>query len=136
VDPNSPAAANNPGTGQPGDSNANSPFVSASGQPAGGSFGGAPVVGVTSTSKKETIRVFAKKNHYNDWQFIYDPNSDRGGLLNAPVQPGLQGAGIVSPTQNGQIGNSGAPGTSNPLSNGPGASPAAPPSGGSENQEH
>jgi type II secretory pathway pseudopilin PulG len=50
-------------------------------------FGGGPIVGVVSTSKKESIRQFNKKNHYNDWQFIYDPNSDRGGLLNTPAQP-------------------------------------------------
>ena len=54
-------------------------------------FGGGPIVGVASTSKKQSIREFNKKNHYNDWQFIYDPSSDRGGLLNTPAQPPLQG---------------------------------------------
>jgi type II secretory pathway pseudopilin PulG len=66
-------------------------------------FGGGPIVGVVSTSKKETIRVFNKKNHYDQWQFIYDPNSDRGGLLNTPAQPPLQG---VAP----QVGQTGQPG--------------------------
>jgi type II secretory pathway pseudopilin PulG len=55
-------------------------------------FGGGPIVGVASTSKKETIREFNHKNHYNQWQFIYDPSTDRGGLLNTPAQPPLQGA--------------------------------------------
>ncbi len=59
---------------------------------AGQVFGGGPIVGVASTSKAETIRVFNNKNHYNQWQFIYDPASDRGGLLNTPAQPPLQGA--------------------------------------------
>jgi type II secretory pathway pseudopilin PulG len=54
-------------------------------------FGGGPIVGVASTSKKQSIREFNKKNHYNDWQFIYDPSSDRGGLLSTPAQPPLQG---------------------------------------------
>jgi len=54
-------------------------------------FGGGPIVGVASKSKDKTIREFNKKNHYNDWQFIYDPNTDRGGLLNTPAQPSLQG---------------------------------------------
>jgi type II secretory pathway pseudopilin PulG len=119
ANPNSPTSANSPGTGQPGqpgNATSNSPFVSANGQSTGGTFGGAPIVGVVSTSKKETIRVFAKKNHYNDWQFIYDPNSDRGGLLNSPVQPNLQ-QGLTMPTQNGIGQNSSQSGTSSPFSN-------------------
>lgn len=55
-------------------------------------FGGGPIVGVASTSKAKSIREFNHKNHYNQWQFIYDPSSDRGGLLNTPAQPPLQGA--------------------------------------------
>ena len=44
---------------------------------------------MASTSKAQTIREFYDKNHYNDWLFIYDPQSDRGGMLNTPVKPGL-----------------------------------------------
>ena len=60
-------------------------------------FGGGPIVGVASTSKDKTIREFNKKSHYNEWQFIYDPTSDRGGLLSTPNQPPLQGAPGVAP---------------------------------------
>jgi type II secretory pathway pseudopilin PulG len=71
-------------------------------------FGGGPMVGVASTSKDKSIRVFSKKDHYNQWQFIYDPSTDRGGLLTTPNQRSLQGAtGVV------QSGVPGAPGTSN-----------------------
>jgi type II secretory pathway pseudopilin PulG len=71
-------------------------------------FGGGPMVGVASTSKDKTIRVFNKKEHYNDWQFIYDPSTDRGGLLMTPNQPGLQSVSAVNPTQGapGSQGNS------------------------------
>lgn len=55
-------------------------------------FGGGPIVGVVSTSKDQSIREFNHKDHYNQWQFIYDPSSDRGGLLSTPNQPPLQGA--------------------------------------------
>lgn len=70
-----------------------------SSQPGGGTggsqltstvFGGGPIVGVASTSKAKTIREFNHKNHYNDWQFIYDPTMDRGGLITTPAQPALQ----------------------------------------------
>jgi type II secretory pathway pseudopilin PulG len=64
-------------------------------------FGGGPILGVASVSKATTIREFNRKNHYNDWLFIYDPTSDRGGMLNAPVQPdlnkGLGGAPVGAP---------------------------------------
>ena len=53
-------------------------------------FGGGPIVGVASTSKAKTIREFNHKNHYNDWQFIYDPTMDRGGPITTPAQPALQ----------------------------------------------
>jgi type II secretory pathway pseudopilin PulG len=68
-------------------------------QPGNQVFGGGPIVGVASTSKEKTIRVFNKKEHYYQWQFIYDPSTDRGGLLNTPAQPPLQGG-----TQGGQPG--------------------------------
>ncbi len=53
-------------------------------------FGGGPIVGVASTSKAQSIREFNHKNHYNQWQFIYDPTMDRGGLITTPAQPPLQ----------------------------------------------
>jgi type II secretory pathway pseudopilin PulG len=87
----------------PGDNNQHPDALS------GQVFGGGPIVGVASTSKDKTIREFNKKNKYNEWQFIYDPTSDRGGLLSTPNQPPLQGAaGVVPgaagavPGQNGQ----------------------------------
>lgn len=69
-------------------------------------FGGLPIVGVASTSKAKTIRVFNKKDHYNQWQFIYDPSTDRGGLLTTPNQPPLMNAQSVQ-QQNGQQGSNG-----------------------------
>ena len=64
-------------------------------------FGGGPIVGVASTSKAKSIRVYNKKDHYNDWQFIYDPNSDRGGLIKTPYQPPLN---VSAPNVNVQPG--------------------------------
>ncbi len=86
---------------QPGGASSNT----SSDKLAGQTFGGGPIAGVVSTSKAQSIREFNKKDHYNEWLFIYDPNSDRGGLLSTPSQPPLQGAG-------GLPGMPGAPGTS------------------------
>jgi type II secretory pathway pseudopilin PulG len=72
--------SNSPGSSSPGSSpsNSNSGFN-------GPTFGGGPILGVASTSKAKSIRVFYEKNHYNDWLFIYVPQADRGGLLTGPV---------------------------------------------------
>jgi type II secretory pathway pseudopilin PulG len=78
--------------------------------PQGQVFGGGPMVGVASTSRDKSIRVFNKKDHYYQWQFIYDPNSDRGGLLTTPNQPALVGTGTSNAVQTGAPGAPGAPG--------------------------
>jgi hypothetical protein len=111
-DPTSASAQVAPGTAQ-GDTSSSSQQV----------FGGGPIVGVASTSKDKTIREFNKKRKYNEWQFVYDPTADRGGLITTPYQPALQtfGAqqGIGTPA--GQMGQ-GQPGSSSSFSGGFGQS--------------
>jgi type II secretory pathway pseudopilin PulG len=104
---------------------------------------GGPIVGVASVSKKNTIREFNKKKKYNEWQFVYDPTADRGGLITTPNQPNLQGfAGQAGqPLQPGQStpGSAGSPfgqpssfgNPSSPFGNSPNSNvpaPAQPPS--------
>jgi type II secretory pathway pseudopilin PulG len=96
--------ANNPTPGLDntgGSSTPGTPGASESGDNSGGShdqlagttFGGGPIVGVVSASKKTGYREFNHKKKYSEWQFIYDPATDRGGLLMTPNQPQLQGFG-------------------------------------------
>jgi type II secretory pathway pseudopilin PulG len=84
-----------------------------SSQGAGGQIiGGGPIVGVASISKDKTIRIFNKKDHYKDWQFIYDPSADRGGLITTPYQPPSQIGGQNlngTPSASGTQGAPGAP---------------------------
>jgi type II secretory pathway pseudopilin PulG len=76
------------------------------GSPQGGpTFGGGPVVGVASTSKKQSIKELNTKNHYNDWEFVYDPRLDLNtvrplaGTVNQPNQiaPGIQVSPGIQP---------------------------------------
>jgi type II secretory pathway pseudopilin PulG len=102
TDPNSSSASSSsssPTTQQPGQQPGATPGDAPSAQP----LGGLPVVGVVSTSKKEGIREFNHKKKYSEWQFIYDPTLDRGGLLMTPNQPPLQGFGNqqLQPAQQG-----------------------------------
>ena len=76
----------------------------------GPTFGGGPILGVASTSKAKTIRVFYDKSHYNDWLFIYVPQADRGGLLTGPVNPGMPGGNLGVPTPGQPVGGPTGPG--------------------------
>jgi type II secretory pathway pseudopilin PulG len=118
TDPNSAASSSGSATAQDGQQPGAGPGNALPGQ----TFGGMPVVGVVSTSKKEGIREFNHKRKYSEWQFIYDPATDRGGLLMTPNQPPLQGFGNqqLQPGQQGNTSNS--PFGSSP--SGPGNNPS------------
>jgi hypothetical protein len=51
-------------------------------------------VGVASTSTKESLKELNGKNHYNDWEFFYDPRFDvgPGGVPLGAQPPGTPGA--------------------------------------------
>lgn len=114
------AGTTQPGSTQPGaatspdETNSPGPGSSTSSDKlAGTTFGGGPIVGVASISKDPTIREFDHKNKYNQWQFVYDPATDRGQLITTPNQP-LQGFGQQNvPNLNGQINGQ----TSSPFNN-------------------
>ena len=72
----------NPGDGATGQTSGDKPAA-----PGSPTYGGGAMVGVVSTSRKNTIREFNKKHHYYEWQFVYDPQTDRGGLPKGPWQP-------------------------------------------------
>jgi len=50
----------------------------------GQTFGGIGIMGFSPTSPKQSILVYKKKNHYNEWEFLYDPVAEQmmqqGGL--------------------------------------------------------
>jgi len=106
TDATQPNAGSNPdqsqGTPGTGASQGSGTQQASGGQPQ--VFGGGPMVGVASLSKEKSIRVFSKKDHYDKWQFIYDPNSDTGGLLMTPNQQGQSLAGGTHPAVPGNPG--------------------------------
>ena len=100
-----PDASGESNSGDSSSSSSASSSGSSSGR-GGQVFGGGPIVGVISTSNDSGIREFNDKKRYKEWPFIYDPSSDRGGLLNTPTIPGLnQGVGNVPGQAGGQPGN-------------------------------
>ncbi len=97
-----------PGAG-PSKTGSNQPGGSSSSPLTSTVFGGGPIVGVASTSKAKTIREFNHKNHYNDWQFIYDPTMR--GLITTPAQPALQVSAPPLQQNSSGPGNSSGPST-------------------------
>jgi type II secretory pathway pseudopilin PulG len=90
--------------GNPTDPNAGTNVGTATGaNPLGGQVfgGGAGIIGVSPASEKESIYVYKKKNHYNEWEFLYSPQSDMGmmGMMPPPgIQPSQPGVGAPGTT--------------------------------------
>lgn len=88
---------------------ASSPFTTASGGAGARTFGGGVFVGVSSSSEKESLKELDGKNHYNEWQFVYDPTYDpslRRGAAGIPGaqpvgQPGQPGGRPINPAPGG-----------------------------------
>ena len=91
-------------------------------------FGGAPIVGVASLSKDPTIRIFDKKKKYNEWQFVYDPTTDRGVLIKTPAQQQVGFGFTGTPNLNNQINGPNAGGAGSPGGFGSPANMPNPPS--------
>jgi type II secretory pathway pseudopilin PulG len=63
-----------PGTS--GTSGSDSTGSSSSSGTSGQTFGGAGIIGFEPASSKQSILVWKKKDHYNEWEFTYDPIMD------------------------------------------------------------
>jgi type II secretory pathway pseudopilin PulG len=82
-------------------------------------FGGGPMVGVASSKEDESIKELNGKDHYNDWQFVYDPTQDpsmrgRAAIPGQQVVPGATPTGqpvLTGPGAPPQGGATGPPGT-------------------------
>jgi len=103
------------GTSTFGTAGSSSPFSSSANGPTGGagnalspdqlsgrSFGGGAIVGVSVPSQKQSLKEFQQKDHYNDWQFVYDLTRDptlRGGqgVGSANGVPGTAGSTFTNP---------------------------------------
>jgi type II secretory pathway pseudopilin PulG len=82
---NSNSSGANPAAGPTG--SAGNPI--SSNQLGGRTFGGGAIVGVSVPSQKQSLKEFQQKNHYNEWQFVYDPTLD--ATLRGGTGPGIAG---------------------------------------------
>lgn len=115
-----PSTSPQPGTNQSGNSAFGTGGITPAGNLPGASssspiLGGGPIIGVSSVSKLKSIKEINGKDHYNDWQFVYDPRLE---MPTAGVVPGAQGANPVGGTVNpvgGVAPGQQQPGQMNPL---------------------
>jgi type II secretory pathway pseudopilin PulG len=82
--PSTPAATPDPNAppADPNNPNAASPTTGQNGQPGqpgqnGQTFGGAGIIGFSPNSPKKSILIYKTKDHYNEWEFVYDPISEQ-----------------------------------------------------------
>jgi type II secretory pathway pseudopilin PulG len=97
---------------------------------AGQTFGGAGIIGFSPASSKQSILVYKKKDHYNEWEFTYDPAMDmktmvggNTGTIGQPAGSQSSPVGIPGITTQGTPSNQGA------VNGSPGqfSTPASPP---------
>jgi hypothetical protein len=86
---NTTTAPGGPSPTDPNAANTNSTTSSTTGLN-GQTFGGGPIMGFSPNSPKQSIMVYKTKNHYNEWEFVYDPISEQmmqGGNTGAISTP-------------------------------------------------
>jgi len=110
-----PGTTNTDNSGPPGSTPGGTSSTGTGANSSGPTFGGAGIIGFSPASDKTSILVYKKKQHYNEWEFTYDPLSDMqtvgGGNAGLVGQPA---ASTTTPV--------GAP-TFGPSPSGPGSNP-------------
>jgi type II secretory pathway pseudopilin PulG len=86
----------------------------------GQTFGGAGIIGFEPASPKTSILIYKKKQHYNEWEFTYDPLSDMKAMPGGNTGLGGQPASNTTTPF-------GTPTTTNPPIGGPTPTPTMPP---------
>lgn len=80
------------GVTDPGAASTVDPGTQGAGSTATPTFGGAGVIGFKIPSEKQSLLIYKRQGHYNQWEFTYSPLQDQ---MNAALtQPGGTGAGV------------------------------------------
>ncbi len=99
---------------------------STSGGTSGQTFGGAGIIGFSPGSPRQSILIYKKKNHYNEWEFTYDPMSDQSQTTGNTGAIGQPASGISTGIGGGIGGGIGAPTGGAGIGGGIGTSPTTP----------
>jgi type II secretory pathway pseudopilin PulG len=109
--PSGSAQLNNGGQAQPQQSGTNNlGSLTTSNIGNGQTVGGGQIIGVASTSKKQAIKEFNDKDHYDEWYFVYDLRLEQSGSTGVTVAEPRVGASTTGDSSSTTGG--GTPGTS------------------------
>ena len=96
TDPSSQTGTTPGAPGQPGTPGATGSTIGTSNPTGNGqTFGGAGIIGFSPQSPKQSLLVYKKKNHYNEWEFLYSPLIDQQQM---GAGTGLNGINPGTPT--------------------------------------
>jgi type II secretory pathway pseudopilin PulG len=128
---NGAPAASGSATGATTGSSAGSSTGSTFGSSTSPVVGGASIIGFSPNSPKQSILVYKTKNHYNEWEFVYDPLADQTmqgsgstGLNGQPAGSPSGGSAFGSPSGGSSAFGSSTFGTSSPGTSSTGTSPS------------
>jgi type II secretory pathway pseudopilin PulG len=68
----------------------------------GQTFGGAGIIGFEPMGTHQSILIWKKKNHYNEWEFVYDPLSDQKTITSGSLNGNALTPSTSSTTQQQQ----------------------------------
>jgi type II secretory pathway pseudopilin PulG len=94
----------------------------------GQTVGGGQIIGVASTSKKQAIKEFNDKDHYDEWYFVYDLRLEQSGGTGITVaEPRTGGGSTTSSSTTGSAIPGTSPAGTNPGQPQPSGTPQPPP---------
>jgi type II secretory pathway pseudopilin PulG len=64
-------------TGATGATNSSSSASASGSSTSGQTFGGLGIIGFSPNSPNQSILIYKTKNHYNEWEFVYDPITEQ-----------------------------------------------------------
>ena len=94
----------------------------------GQTFGGAGIIGFSPASPRESILIYKKKNHYNEWEFVYDPLTDMKTVSGNSGNIGQPASSTTTPIGGSGFGSGNSIGPGSGSGSGPGSGSGSSPS--------
>ncbi|MGA7832677.1 MAG: hypothetical protein WCA21_17100 [Terracidiphilus sp.] len=75
----------------------------------GQTFGGLGIIGFSPNSPKKSIMIYKTKDHYNEWEFVFDPRAEQLMMMGGTTGLSSQQNSQQNPAQNSTPGSNSTP---------------------------